>query len=1039
MALTVGEFMLKRKKQEKGEAKAPSPYDIPEWGISLEDIGYQYQEPMTAAAALDVARSESKKEEPFVLDIDMGTAMTTPSMILPEEKKGVIGWTKDIAKAVLRAPQRATTSVALESTTAILELATKKKIEAKWKPETKFEKMLFGEEEIKGMFLRTEEAMEATQSSLVNIGFDPDFAAGSAMMLAPLFVSAMVGLDLTPLGATRKGIWKASSKIAKLKNSDEIIKTVKTIVKTDDASIKILSKQLTKISDPKKVKTAIDEFIKKSIKPAKATIPKAKSLGKDVSKVTAKGEPKLVSIGGQYLPNSFSKLAKEARSLIKNNILGAEKIARTQLDNKGITTTAELIAHYSDEAIKTTDKGIRASLNEKAAKIASEASSKLIEQSRSIQAASLMNRLTVEGQIEFAARTILKHNKKFPNKMIPELTGEQAAKIMREVEGIKKMVDKPGDFAKAIRVSKLKNMIQDLAPTNTVKKTISVWKAGLLTGLKTSGLNIFANLSHGVSEIAKDAPASAVDIIASIFTGKRTTGFTLKGVGKGGVQGVKRGWNYLKTGFDERNIKAKLDYQHISWGANKIWKALGKYTDFVFKTMGAEDQPFYYAAKARSFADQSSAAATNKGLKGTARKKFIQNLIETPTEQMQKYATLDAQTAVFQHETALGRAAKKIQEIPVVGEVVVPFGRTPSSVATQILNYSPAGIASTVYKNLVKGPFDQRIFSQGVGRGLTGTAVMGLGAYLFKQGKIVLAYPKTEKERELWKLEGKKPNSVKIGNKYVTIQAFGPAGNVLIIGGYIQQGFDSTGSPTEAAKEAFYGSAKTFTEQTFLDGMSNTMEAIVNPDRNAAYVAKNMLSSTIPTMSSDIARAFDPLERRTETLTDAMKRRIPGARKTLEPQISVLGEERARIGNAFDVLANPFRPSEEVSSILINEFRRLWNEGYKVSPTLLGDKKGYPEIMTPEENTELWKRSGEIANGKLKELLALDKYDDVSDEKKAKKIDEYVKKAKVIARAEMVIKLTARLTGEERKEKLSELKAGGLMTKEVYEKYKELR
>src|SRR3990167_2528439 len=102
---------------------------------------------------------------------------------------------------------------------------------------------------------------------------------------------------------------------------------------------------------------------------------------------------------------------------------------------------------------------------------------------------------------------------------------------------------------KAMRFKSLQDYISDLIPSTLYKKIVTVWKAGLLTGVKTSGLNIFSNLSHGVSEVIKDVPAVGVDKIASLFTGERTIALTGRGTDKGIKEGIEKGWRYFKTGF----------------------------------------------------------------------------------------------------------------------------------------------------------------------------------------------------------------------------------------------------------------------------------------------------------------------------------------------------------------------------------------------------------------------------------------------------------------------------------------------------------
>ena len=453
--------------------------------------------------------------------------------------------------------------------------------------------------------------------------------------------------------------------------------------------------------------------------------------------------------------------------------------------------------------------------------------------------------------------------------------------------------------------------------------------------------------------------------------------------------------------------------------------------------MGAEDQPFYYGAKARSLYNQAKAQAINKGLKGVEAQKFIDDLVANPTDKMFAYATGDAETAVFQNQTILGNIARAIQKAPG-GEIALPFGRTPSAVATQIINYSPIGIVKTIFENIGKGRFDQRLFAQGIGRGITGTAVMAVGAAAFCKGLVSLDRPTTEKEQKLWELEGRKENSIKIGDKWRSVQVLGPAGNVLLIGAHFQSALDNSGSPTEAISTMAFGSAKSFTEQTFLTGINQITGALKDPERFAPSFAGSLFSSTVPTLLADIARSTDVSERRTESILQRFEARIPGLREMLEPQVTVLGKEKETIGNFLEIMADPTRPSLINDSPVIAEFRRLWNNGFKVSPTLLGDKKGF-EALTPEQNTELWKRAGQITESKITGLLKKDAYWKLSDEEKSKVVDNIADKSKLFARVELVLQLTEGLRGKELLTKLSELKKGGLLTKEVFSEYQRLR
>src|SRR3990167_5787919 len=115
------------------------------------------------------------------------------------------------------------------------------------------------------------------------------------------------------------------------------------------------------------------------------------------------------------------------------------------------------------------------------------------------------------------------------------------------------------------------------------------------------------------------------------------------------------------------------------------------------------------------------------------------------------------------------------------------------------------------------------------------------------------------------------------------------------------------------------GASQSFTQQTFLTGVSNFLDALSDPARSANSVAGSTLASAIPTFVADISRATDTRERRATEIIDKLQARIPGIRETLEPQVNVLGQEKDTIGNPLEIMADPTRPSPAQSTPLIQE------------------------------------------------------------------------------------------------------------------------
>ena len=763
-------------------------------------------------------------------------------------------------------------------------------------------------------------------------------------------------------------------------------------------------------------------------------------------------------LSGELRPRSTEELAEQADALIEENVEEAISMAKTGTDDLAVAVASRLIDKNVNSAREATDQLAKTQAWEQAAEIANEAARNLTAHGRAVQAATLLGRTTPEGMVRFAARTIQNHNDmvrraKTPGertlgdmlagtrvgkrmKEVPELTAEQAESIadrMREIEGI------TDEIEKAMRHQELDDEIKALVPDSLYKKIITLWKAGLLTGLKTTGLNIASNTAHFASEIVKDVPASLVDRIASIFTGKRTLATTTKGMPGGLVEGARKGWRYWKTGFDERDIGAKLDYRKVNFGNSNFAKALQTYEETVFRTIGSQDQPFYYAMKARSISSQAIADAINKGLKGDAAKQHVEKILQQPTDDMLKYAVLDAETAVFQNRTTLGRLARQIQNAPG-GEIVLPFGKTPSAVATQIINYSPVGLAKTIIENIAKGKFDQRLFSQGIGRGLTGTAPIAIGMALYQNDMLTLGFPSSQREREQWEFEGRTPNSIYVGGEWRNVAVLGPLGLLLVIGGHTQNGLDQTGSIIGGLAQSAAGFGNTLTEQSFLKGMNQAIEAIQDPERSFNGFASSLAGSIIPTISADISRSLDRYERRTSSPGERLRSRIPGVRQGLEPRVGSFGNQ-VETQDFWTVFMDPTRPgnatAEPEDEPLVRELRRLMDAGYPATPTSLGPRAGY-ESLTPEQNTYLQRVAGTVARKEMETLMRSRSYRQADDQERSDMINDKVREIRVEARARTVLNVTKGMSERELRDILLQMKDDGLLTKQVFKRYQEL-
>lgn len=706
--------------------------------------------------------------------------------------------------------------------------------------------------------------------------------------------------------------------------------------------------------------------------------------------------------GLKYTAKKNSGLIKKAQDIIASDPMEAERIAKTGLNDEAVAVGAEYIKELGLAAQRTKDVATRNALLDKAVEIASIQAERLTEAGRAVQAASIISKLSPEGVLRYASTLIKKAGSDV------KITAEQAEKLLAHAKKIEGITD-PTERAR--EMFKLFDSINELIPSSLGEQMVAVWKAGLLTGLKTTGINIFSNIVHGVSEIVKDIPAAAVDSVMALFTGQRTKTIGVKGLGGGLKEGFEKGWEYLKTGFDERNIGAKLDYKKVNFGTSKVGKGLQKYEELVFRAIGSEDQPFYYGAKARSLYDQAAAKAINAKIPKAERAAFIEDLVKNPTDDMIEISVRDAETAVFSRDNVLARAATGLaRPLGATGDFIMPFKKTPSNVLLQALNYTPAGPVMEVAKQIKAGKFDQRMLSEAIGRGTVGTGVFALGGMLAADGLITAKAPDSETERKQWELEGKQANSISFdgGNTWKSLSALGPIGTVMIIGAYYQNALKETGSRTEALKAAIAGAGRATVDQTFLKGVSGVLNALNDPTRGLSMFVENTVGSTIPTIIADIARAKDTTKREVNGAAESIINRIPGWRETLPEKLDVFGKPIAE-ANGLAVMVDIFRTSKrELTSPekeTVSELSRLAKAGYTATPANIKKNQtinGIETIIDQKQINDFKKQFGEESLGKLKTLIESKDYKNSSDEDKANMIDSVVSEAKRIAKIKVL-------------------------------------
>lgn len=691
-------------------------------------------------------------------------------------------------------------------------------------------------------------------------------------------------------------------------------------------------------------------------------------------------------VDNTYVPKPNKQLMGEAQALLQSG---------AKIDLKRTENVDQKIAATIQEAVNQQKKNPQAAAN-----LYNNLSERGTELGRGVQAFSLLDKMSPEAIALSAAGKIKKYNMTAIRK-IPELTGAQVKLIGDKVSALDGLT--VGSREHGIAVNELANTVNNFIPSSLVDKALTVWKAGLLTSLRTHERNLLGNTIMYASEVVKDIPATIADIGMSAVTGKRTLTPTLQGAAGGATKGAQAAKDVTLLGYDPQEAISKFDVHRVTWGNNPVEQFLKKATDAVYRPLAAEDKVFWHSAFARSLYDQAGAEAMNAGKKGN--KAFIENLVHNPTVEIGKTALNDANYATFHDKSALSGIANGIKNaaknIPgaggelgkVVTEVLAPFTGVPSSIVGKTLAYSPIGLIKGAINTgrVLAGsvPELQRQAAQEIGRGVVGTGLFGLGAYLMNKG-LMTGQPKDPKEADLWQAQGKQANSVLVNGKWRSINSIGPQNLVVLAGAKYQE---ETGKSDGSMGAYAGGLAKDQLSQTFLAGVQGPLNAITDPARYGQSYIGNQASSLIPNIVKDTSKAFDPNAREVHGVGDYVKQSIPGVRNQLLPKRDVLGNIVSQEPTGINAFFDLFNSKTPIDNQVVSELSRLAQSGNEATPSKLTTNQTILKQkvkLTFDQLNTLESRVGEALRPQLQSLVISPAYQSLDDELKAQAIDKIV-------------------------------------------------
>ena len=499
------------------------------------------------------------------------------------------------------------------------------------------------------------------------------------------------------------------------------------------------------------------------------------------------------------------------------------------------------------------------------------------------------------------------------------------------------------------------NVVQD----SMMGKVNALGYTNMLSGTKTWIKNISSNILIRPLELASEKIGGAIEgAFITKRTGNRTTDAPNRAERAAGREAFtgeigQTMVDYFVTHADTGHGSG-FDLNRNNRTFNNEW--LQAYKNIVDFAMQVGDRPFWEQCYTEELAVIKRLGTKVPDTQRVDGRK-VKVLRDMTLEEMKTEAAVRATERVFQEDnnivSAINGARRESPMIDLMITSIMPFLKTPTNVASRMMQYSPIGLARAIIQyGLWDGKrngganFDQRKFVMNLGRGLTGTGVAVVGALLASLGAI---QPGREDEEDkklgvIRKAQGRSYSTYfKLGDWEIPLDFAQPSSGPLYIGAKIAWALEEMGDDVNAPAligTVLYGSALETGNQLFDNSFLSGFSALFSGYNDAAgiasniaeNIAENQASRLTPSAIRALAKVTDPYVRDVysqNAVKQFLNRQIvqnwPLLRQTLPVKTDITGD--ATLQNGY---YNWGQENQNAALHFLNAFATPW--------TTLGEK-----------------------------------------------------------------------------------------------------
>ena len=560
---------------------------------------------------------------------------------------------------------------------------------------------------------------------------------------------------------------------------------------------------------------------------------------------------------------------------------------------------------------------------------------------------------------------------------------------------------------------------------STFRERANFWRyTSMLLNPTTHARNIAGNAIQWGARKIKNGVGAAIERAVIRDRGQRTKSFTTnkelrsfaKEQYKIDQEAAMGSGKYSDTSAAGINREIQERRKVFSAGTNSILaKGVQAVGDFNTWLMDAGDVLFNRPAYIDSFAQ----ALKAKGITAEQARNGGPEV-----EAARAYAIQEAQKATYRNTTALSEAVSRmgryegdnpvLKAASFLADAELPFRRTPANVLTTGLDYSPVGLARGI-KNALwdvrKGNMDAAAAIDRISEGLTGSAIMALGAYLAAEGFLHVRAGGDDDEKEFNQDRGMQDYSLQIGDMSYSLDWALPAAMPLFAGAAVMESVQEADGTFSALADAMTGISEVVLESSMMSSLDDLIANWSYADNKATYLIDDVVTSYlgqyVPTIGGKIASTMDETVRRSYTepgtgqvssdaqyFLQSIMKKVPGVRNQLQPSVDLWGNEKSNGSfeeRLFQSFVSPGILRTTDTGPIDREIRHL--------AEATGDSSVYPKEaeksfavngerkdLTAEEYTQYAKVLGQTRYKTIQSLMEDPAYNRLSYDDKAKAI-----------------------------------------------------